>query len=190
MIPTSVPRCFAAVAFMLLQGCAVYNTTSEGADGNLMLQGHDPVSYFTGALPVRGQAAIAARHLHGTYRFSTAANRDRFLAAPDRYAPQYGAFCAKGASYAIRAGGNPLVYDIREGRLFIFVNDYAREYWRTDPADFVAKADRYWTTEMADSAVTWSNLKRFVFRVPHYKTYPEEFADFEKRTGKKAPALR
>ena len=180
----------AALAIVLLQGCAVYNTTADGDDGDLMLHGHDPVSYFAGPAPVKGQPQIRARHQHGSYRFASIENRDRFLAAPDRFAPQFGGFCAKGVSYAIRAGGDPLVYDIREGRLFIFVNAYARDYWRTGPADFVAKADHYWNAELADSPVKWGNLKRFVFRVPHYKTYPEEFADFERRTGKKAPALR
>ncbi len=175
------------VAYALLSGCAVYNTTADGADRDLMLRGHDPVSYFTANAPLKGDTQWTARHRHGTYRFASAQNRERFLATPDRYAPQYGAFCAKGVSYAIRAGGDPLFYEIRDGRLFIFVNQYAREYWRTDPRDFVGKADHYWATELEDMPVKWTNLKRFIWRVPHYKTYPEEFADYEKRTGKPAP---
>ncbi len=178
------------LALALLQGCAVYNTSSDGVHQELMLQGHDPVSYFSGAAPLKGQADLSARHRHGTYRFASKESRDRFIAAPERYAPQYGAFCAKGVSYAIRAGGDPLVYEIREGRLFIFVNAYARDYWRTDPADFVGKADGYWNAELGDAPVKWTNLKRFLFRVPHYKSYPEEFADYEKRTGKPAPAVQ
>ena len=180
----------AMVLSALLQGCAVYNTTSEGADRNLMLLGHDPVSYFETAAPLPGRPELTLRHKHGTYRFASAENRDKFRAHPDRYAPQYGAFCAKGVSYAVRAGGNPLVHEVRDGRLFIFVNDYARDYWRTDPADFIAKADGYWGGELQDAPVVWTNLMRFIFRVPHYKTYPEEFADYERRTGKPAPARR
>jgi hypothetical protein len=174
----------------LLHGCAVYNTTSDGDDTDLMLLGFDPVSYFDPGGPLPGRASWRARHRHGSYRFASAENRDRFVAAPDRYAPQYGGFCAKGVSYAIRAGGDPRVYEIRDGRLYIFVNDYARDYWRTDPADFVAKADHYWATELHDTPVKLSNLRRFVWRVPHYKTYAEEFADYERRTGKAAPARR
>lgn len=184
------PRRFGVAAFAalaLLQGCAVYNTTSEGADSDLMLLGFDPVSYFEAAQPTKGRVELSAHHRHGTYRFASPQSRDKFVSDPARYAPQYGAFCAKGVSYAVRAGGNPLVYEIRAGRLFIFVNDYARDYWRTDPGDFVAKADGYWATELEDAPVKWTNLKRYVFRVPHYKTYPQEFADYERRTGKPAP---
>jgi YHS domain-containing protein len=173
-----------------LAGCAVYNTTSDGADADLMLLGHDPVSYWSASAPVIGSAQWTARHRHGTYRFASAHSRERFLAAPERYAPQYGGFCAKGVSYAMRAGGDPRVYEVRDGRLFIFVNEYARDYWRTDPGDFVAKADHYWRSELEDRPVKLTNLKRFVWRVPHYKSYAQEFEDYEKRTGKPAPAHR
>ena len=61
---------------------------------------------------------------------------------------------------------------------------------RKGPADFVSKADGYWNTELEDAPVKWTNLKRYLFRVPHYKTYPEEFADYERRTGKPAPNRR
>lgn len=175
---------------MLLQACAVNNTTADAGASDLMLQGLDPVSYFEAGAPEAGRNELSVQHRHGTYRFASAENRARFLAAPERYVPQYGGFCAKGVSYAIRAGGDPRVFALREGRLFIFVNDYAREYWRTDPADFVAKADHYWRTELEDRPVKWTNLKRFVWRVPHYKSYAEEFADYERRTGKPAPARR
>jgi YHS domain-containing protein len=175
-----------AIALMLA-GCAVYNITHDGADADLMLRGYDPVSYFKGATPTRGEATITARHRYGTYRFASDAHRSEFLRDPERYVPQYGAFCAKGVSYAVRAGGDPLVYAIRDERLFIFAVPYARDYWLTDPREFVDKADFYWRTEMQDRSATLHNLYRYVFRVPHYKTYPEEFADYEKRTGKPAP---
>ena len=190
MLPAFIQRALLFVAIAALQSCAVYNTISDGPDNDLMLRGFDPVSYFVSSAPVKGSSEWRARHLHGTYRFASAQNRERFLLAPDRYAPQYGAFCAKGVSYSIRAGGDPLVYEIRDGRLFIFVNEYARDYWRTDPPDFIGKADRYWTSELEDVPVKYSNLKRFIWRVPHYKSYAEEFADYEKRTGKPAPVRR
>ncbi len=179
-----------AALFALLQGCAIYNTSADGAESDLMLLGYDPVSYFEAAQPAKGLGTLTARHRHGTYRFASAGNREKFISSPDRYAPQYGGFCAKGVSYAIRAGGDPLVYEIRDGRLFLFAVAYARDYWRTDPGDFIAKADGHWRTELEDAPVKWTNLKRFVFRVPYYKTYPEEFADYERRTGKAAPARR
>ena len=188
---TRLAPCSRLIAICLLLaaivGCAVNNVTSDGAESDLMLGGYDPVSYFSGGPPVRGAEPFKAQFRHGTYRFATAANLAAFQASPERYVPQYGAFCAKGVAYAIRSGGDPLVFEIRDNRLFIFAVPYARDYWRTDPTDFVAKADRYWQTELADAPVRWTNLKRWTFRVPHYKTYPEEFTEYTRRTGKPAP---
>lgn len=167
-----------------LAGCAINNITRDGNVPDLMLRGHDPTSYFTAGGPVPGSADHRVAHAHGTYYFASAESRARFVADPGRYSPQYGGFCAKGVAYAIRAGGDPLVYEIKDGRLFIFAVPYARAYWQTDPADFIAKADHYWRTELADAPATWTNLKRWLFRVPHYKSYPEEFADYTRRTGK------
>lgn len=184
-------RIIGALALSIaMAGCAVNNVVSEGGVSDLMLGGYDPVSYFTGSAPLRGTSTHTATYRYGTYRFASAEHLARFQAAPVRYAPQYGAFCAKGVAYAIRAGGDPLVYEIRDDRLFIFAVPYARDYWRTDSTDFVAKADHYWQTELADTAAKWTNLKRWIFRVPHYKTYPEEFAEYTRRTGKPAPTLR
>jgi hypothetical protein len=175
------------LAALLLAACAVNNVTSDGEHADLMLGGYDPVSYFESAQPVLGQPQLTMHHRHGTYRFASSEHLARFRADPDRYAPQYGGFCAKGVSYAIRAGGDPRVYALREGKLYIFAVPYARDYWATDPADFVAKADHYWRTELADTPARWTNLKRWIVRVPHYKTYPEEFRDYTARTGKPAP---
>jgi YHS domain-containing protein len=154
-----------------------------------MLKGFDPVSYFIKDAPVKGQAEYKKEYEYGTYLFSSSQNLQQFNDNPEKYVPQYGGFCSKGVSYAIRAGGDPLAYAIRDDRLFIFANEYAKDYWRLDPVDLIGKADGYWQDELKGRSVKWTNLKRFVFRVPHYKTYPEEFADYEKRSGKKAPAL-
>lgn len=173
----------------LLSACAVNNTTSESGASNLMLKGFDPVSYFLQESPTKGQAQFKKEYEYGTYFFASNQNLQQFNADPEKYVPQYGGFCSKGVSYAIRAGGDPMAYAIRDDRLFIFANEYAKDYWLLDPVDLIGKADGYWQNELKGRSVKWTNLKRFVFRVPHYKTYPEEFADYEKRSGKKAPPL-
>ena len=175
------------LAAALLAGCAVNNVQRDADAADLMLDGLDPVSYFNAPAPLRGSAARQLQYAQGTYRFASDANLAAFRAAPERYTPQYGGFCAKGVAYAIRSGGDPKVFEVRDGRLYIFAVPYARDYWRTDPADFIAKADGYWKTELADTPARWTNLKRWIFRVPHYKTYPEEFDEYTRRTGKPAP---
>ena len=92
---------------LLLQGCSTMNTVSEGAGSKLRLRGNDPVSYFGASKPTLGSAEFKAEHAGVTYRFVSAANRDLFLKAPDKYAPQYGGFCSSGA--ALRSAIEPMV---------------------------------------------------------------------------------
>ena len=63
-------------------------------DGALALQGYDPVAYFTEGRARPGKPSVATDFEGVTYRFASAANRDRFLEDPDRYRPAYGGWCA------------------------------------------------------------------------------------------------
>src|SRR5262245_41926195 len=84
----------AAALFSLLGGCGSMYVVSEGGDGNLMLNGNDPVAYFSAGRAAPGRADIKTVHQGATYRFASEENRRQFIAAPDRYAPQFGGFSA------------------------------------------------------------------------------------------------
>ncbi|MGB8339156.1 MAG: YHS domain-containing (seleno)protein [Burkholderiales bacterium] len=165
----------------LLQGCSTMNTVSDGADSRLMLRGHDPVSYFSASKPVIGTAEFKADHQGVTYRFASAASRKLFLKAPDKYAPQYGGFCANGAIYAMKWVGEAENYEIYNDRLFIFGGQKSHDYWTMDKAKNVEYADGYWENEMKDSGARLQSWKRLVFRVPHYKTSKELEAEWQVR---------
>jgi YHS domain-containing protein len=162
----------------LLQGCSTMNTVSDGADSKLMLRGHDPVSYFTAPKPVLGSAEFKAGHQGVTYRFINAANRDLFLQNPDKYAPQYGGFCANGATYAMKWGGEADVFEIYNDRLFIFGGQRSLDYWSMDKVKNVQYADGYWK-DMKDSSARLQTWKRLVFKVSHYKTSKELEAEWQ-----------
>lgn len=90
-------------------------------DAVLAVSGYDAVSYFDGA-PLKGDRAFEVLH-HGTkFRFANAANRDRFLADPERFSPMNGGFCvvAANANKVIKA--NPQAYAIIDDRL-VFSNN-------------------------------------------------------------------
>src|SRR5437016_5064920 len=60
----------------------------------LAVKGYDPVSYFTTGKPIPGLAQFSTTYNRATYRFSSAENRDRFIATPEKFVPQYGGYCA------------------------------------------------------------------------------------------------
>ena len=60
----------------------------------LAIKGYDPVSYFTTGKPTPGLAQFSTTYRGATYLFVSAENRDRFIAAPENFVPQYGGYCA------------------------------------------------------------------------------------------------
>ena len=174
-----------AVLLLSLGGCATHNTVADGEDSRLMLKGHDPVSYFTQSKPLPGNPAIKADHEGVTYRFANEENRALFMKSPDKFKPQYNAFCANGMVYAIPLGGNHDTFKIIDGRLFMFGGAGSKRYFEMDQERNVKLGDNYWKTEAQGSIPRIQSWKRLIFKVPHYKTNRELAAEWEARQGKK-----
>ena len=66
------------------------NTDANG----LALHGYDAVAYLVDQRAVEGSPAVTYQWNGAIWRFATADNRDRFTAAPERYAPQFGGYCS------------------------------------------------------------------------------------------------
>ena len=165
-----------AVLFVLLAGallaggCASNRVIADGPHRNLMLKGYDPVAYFTLGKPVPGKVEIAVRHDGLDYRFTTEEHRKMFLANPERFVPKYGGFCAQGIAYAVMFGGEAEKFQIINDRLFIFGDQGAIDGWNSSPKKHLEYAEHYWETEMKGMAYRLQTAKRFIFKVPHYKT--------------------
>jgi YHS domain-containing protein len=108
--------------------------------------GYDPVAYFTDKKPVEGKADVAHVHEGVTYRFSSAANRDAFKAAPAKFVPQYGGYCAWAVSQGYTAKGDPNVWSITDGKLYLNFNKSVQSGWEKDVPGLIKKADANWPT--------------------------------------------
>ena len=179
---------FAILLLALLQGCVTNNTISDGADANLMLKGHDPVSYFTMGKHVLGKPDIKADHAGVIYRFASADHHQMFLKSPDKFVPQYGGFCANGMVYGIPWGGDPDTWKIIDGRLFIFGGEASKKYFLMDEKRNLALADSYWNSEVKGTQPRLQTWKRLVIRVPHYKSGNALEAEWQARQSEKAVA--
>lgn len=134
-------RLIAAILFALASGAQAQGNVDAAG---LALQGYDPVAYFTEGKPVRGKAEFAARHDGATYRFASAANRDAFAAAPAKYAPQYGGYCAFGMASGYKAPIEPDAWTVVDGKLYLNYNRSVRSRWSSDVPGHIRKADAHW----------------------------------------------
>lgn len=108
------------------------------------VRGHDPVAYFKDGKPVKGSAEHRFEHKGSMFHFASKANRDAFAAEPERYAPQYGGFCAFGMSGGYKAAIDPVAFTVREGKLYLNYNLEVQKQWSADIPGHVNKADRNW----------------------------------------------
>lgn len=114
--------------------------------GGLAIDGYDPVAYFAEGRARHGAPAFAHDWRGARWLFASAANRDAFAAEPERYAPQYGGFCAYGMASGYKAPIDPDAWTLAGGKLYLNYSKAIRMLWSTDVKGYVAKADANWPT--------------------------------------------
>jgi YHS domain-containing protein len=116
------------------------NTDAMG----LMIRGYDPVAYFTEGRPVPGKPDISLEYKGAKYLFSSAQNRDTFKADPEKYAPQYGGYCAFGVYEGKKFDIDPASWRIVDGKLYFNLNPVILEMWSKDIPKFLQEAEQNW----------------------------------------------
>jgi YHS domain-containing protein len=118
-------------------------TASAGNQLAVAIGGYDTVSYHDGA-PTAGEARINHFWNGAIWFFSSAENRDKFAADPARYAPAYDGYCSWAASQGYKAPGDPTVYQVVDGTLYVQVHPRAQELWQADIPAHIAAGDENW----------------------------------------------
>ncbi|HEX5008261.1 MAG TPA: YHS domain-containing (seleno)protein [Hyphomonadaceae bacterium] len=108
------------------------------------LGGYDPVAYFTSGEPVAGRKAFEFVYMGATWRFASAENLAAFKADPEKYAPQFGGYCAWAVSQGYTAKGDPKNWRIVGGKLYLNYNDEIQKRWEKDIPGFITKANANW----------------------------------------------
>ena len=108
------------------------------------IDGTDPVAYFTQGKPVAGDAGITHKWNGATWQFSSTENRDRFAAAPEKYAPQYGGYCAWAVSQGYTASTVPEAWSIVDGKLYLNYSKSVQKNWEKDVPGHIASGDKNW----------------------------------------------
>ncbi len=141
---TSFKNIFAvAIAAFVLLGTQIARA-DDNANFTVGVAGYDLVSYQTNEKPLRGNGHHAVNHEGVSYLFSTAANREAFLADPVKYLPAYGGHCAFAASLGKKFYGDPEVWRVVDGRLFLNLDTKIQDRWLAEVNDMIKVADANW----------------------------------------------
>ena len=107
--------------------------------------GYDLVSYQEGRKPLQGNGNHLVRHDGVNYLFASKANADTFSADAEKYLPAYGGYCAYGAAVGKKFIGDPTVWEVVDGRLYLNLDNGVKKIWIEDIPGNIAKADQNWS---------------------------------------------
>jgi len=116
------------------------NLDSKG----VILDGYDPVAFFTDNKPVKGDPANYFTYQDATYYFANPEHLKLFQDNPEKYKPQFGGWCAYAVSLGRVAPIDVSTFSIVDGRLVLQHNNRAVNGWNKDVSGNLQKADKYW----------------------------------------------
>jgi YHS domain-containing protein len=117
-------------------------STEEGA-----LRGYDPVAYFKTGDAIKGKKEFSLKqNKKTTWYFSSAENLAAFKSSPEKFTPQYGGYCAYGASDGDghKAPTQPDAWKIIDGKLYFNYNKNIQSMWLKDTTNLIRRADANW----------------------------------------------
>ena len=148
---------FIAAAVIIVAGIATWyfflkEPTFNATDGylvnlndiGLIIEGYDPVAYFTDNKPVLGNEKFSFKYHGATYWFASVEHLDLFKNNPEKYLPQYGGFCGYAVSIGKLRPVDPTIYQIENGRLILQHTQEAYDLFNKDLKASVVKADQNW----------------------------------------------
>lgn len=109
-------------------------------DSDWALQGNDPVAYFDEGTAESGRSDILLEWRGKVYHFQSEDNMMRFEANPRSYAPQFGGLCVVALSQGREVPGDPQVFAIHDGRLYLMRDPAARAQFLADPDTVIGAA--------------------------------------------------
>lgn len=114
------------------------------AENGVAIRGYDPVAYFTNSEPVKGKDEFSYDWQGATWKFASAENQDSFSSNPEKYAPQYGGYCAWAVKEGATAPIDPQAWKIVDSKLYLNLNPDIQKQWQKDIPGNIAKADQNW----------------------------------------------
>ena len=108
------------------------------------VSGYDAVSYFNASGPQKGDAKFMTEWKGTKWQFSSAENLAAFQATPEKFAPQYGGYCAFAVSKGSTAPGDPLAWTVHDNKLYLNLSAGVQKMWQKDIPGNIISANANW----------------------------------------------
>jgi len=128
---------FAAEPINTLEKSGFFSYKPSG----VAIRGTDPVAYFTEGKPLEGSDEFTTMWQGATWKFASREHLDLFVADPEKYAPQYGGYCAYGVAQDNLVKIEPENWSIVDGKLYLNYDDDLQEKWEGDIEGYIKDAN-------------------------------------------------
>lgn len=95
----------------------------QSNEEGVAIDGYDPVAYFSQNKAVKGTSVHSCEYQNRVWHFSSAENRDKFLSNPEKFAPQYGGYCAHSLSNNKLVESDPESFVVRDDKVYLYANN-------------------------------------------------------------------
>ncbi len=108
------------------------------------LRGYDPVAYVEANTPTQGLPTHSFTYKGSKFLFASAANQKKFAADPEKYAPQYGGYCALGTANGYKVTTQPDAFKVVDGKLYLNHDREVLDLWTKDEPGYISRANQNW----------------------------------------------
>jgi YHS domain-containing protein len=119
------------------------NAVNKRGDG-VAVKGYDLLSYFDQKKPMKGDPKYSYQYNGAKYDFISTRHLALIAKNPGAYLPQYGGYCAVGASMGHKADIDPESWAVLDGKLYLNSSKGAQKLFNKDPHSAISKADANW----------------------------------------------
>ncbi|MFC3120868.1 YHS domain-containing (seleno)protein [Agaribacter flavus] len=151
-MPSKLITIFAVVIAFTVTSCGLIPSQAKSSidavnvdETRTAIKGYDPVAYFTESKPVQGDKQFSAEHNGAVYYFASAKHQSLFKGNPDKYAPQYGGYCAFGVSKEKKFDTDPTAWAIVDDKLYLNLNAKVQSRWVLNKEELISDANDIWT---------------------------------------------
>lgn len=134
---------------LLFSALAMANPPIEtGTFNNKAIYGYDTVAYWTDEKAVKGTDDHVHTWRGAQWHFATSENKALFTANPEKYAPQYGGYCAFGMANDKLVSIDEDAFQIYNGKLYLNYSKRVAKKFNEDIDYFIEEADKIYPTKV------------------------------------------
>ena len=121
-----------------------------GETPGVAIDGYDTVAFFSNKKAMKGSASIAHDWSNAKWYFTSEANRAAFIAEPEKFAPQYGGYCALNVAYGqLSKKAVSGDFEVYKDKLYLFGAASGSmtpkaNWWQSGPYKNIRDADKEW----------------------------------------------